>query len=89
MSKSWDVVVLGATGLVGDMMIQVLQEREFPVRELFPLASSRSAGKTVQFAGRHVRVTDVEKFDFSRAQLGEAARVFEYSEIKLDSLFGV
>jgi aspartate-semialdehyde dehydrogenase len=70
MSKSWDVVVLGATGLVGDMMIQVLQERQFPVRELFALASSRSAGKTVQFAGRAVRVTDVEKFDFSRAQLG-------------------
>src|SRR5271154_4301065 len=70
MSKSWDVVVLGATGLVGDMMIQVLQERQFPVRELFALASSRSAGKTVQFAGRNVRVTDVEKFDFSRAQLG-------------------
>jgi len=70
MSKSWNVAVLGATGLVGDMMIQVLQEREFPVRELFPLASSRSAGKTVQFAGRNVRVTDVEKFDFSRAQLG-------------------
>jgi aspartate-semialdehyde dehydrogenase len=70
MSKSWDVAVLGATGLVGDMMVQVLQEREFPVRELFPLASSRSAGKTVQFAGRQVRVIDVEKFDFARAQLG-------------------
>src|SRR5271154_2153949 len=70
MSKSWDVVVLGATGLVGDMMIRVLQERKFPVRELFPLASSRSAGKTVKFAGRSVRVTDVEAFDFSRAQLG-------------------
>jgi aspartate-semialdehyde dehydrogenase len=68
-SKSWDVAVLGATGLVGDMMITVLQERQFPVRELFALASSRSAGKTVGFAGRHVRVTDVEKFDFSRAQL--------------------
>jgi aspartate-semialdehyde dehydrogenase len=70
MSKSWDVAVLGATGLVGDMMIKVLQERQFPVRELFALASSRSAGKTVEFAGRHIRVTDVEKFDFSRAQLG-------------------
>jgi aspartate-semialdehyde dehydrogenase len=70
MTKSWDVAVLGATGLVGDMMVQVLQEREFPVRELFALASSRSAGKTVPFAGRQVRVIDVEKFDFSRAQLG-------------------
>ncbi len=70
MSKSFDVAVLGATGLVGDMMIKVLEERQFPVRELFALASSRSAGKTVPFAGRNVRVTDVEKFDFSRAQLG-------------------
>src|SRR5689334_2105754 len=64
------VCVLGATGLVGDMMIRVLEERDFPVSELFPLASSRSLGKRVEFRGKHVPVIDVATFDFARAQIG-------------------
>ncbi len=70
MSTRWDVAVLGATGLVGEMMLTVLEERNFPVQELFPLASDRSLGKTVQFQGRAVPVMDAAKFDFTRAQLG-------------------
>jgi len=62
--------VLGATGLVGETMIRVLEERDFPVAELFPLASSRSLGKRVEFRGRHIPVIDVEKFDFARARIG-------------------
>ena len=62
--------MLGATGLVGDTMIRVLEERDFPVSELFPLASSRSLGKRVEFRGRHIPVIDVATFDFSRAQIG-------------------
>ncbi|MBM3163293.1 MAG: aspartate-semialdehyde dehydrogenase [Chlorobi bacterium] len=46
------VAVLGATGLVGRTMIQVLEERDFPVSELVPLASPRSAGQIVRFRGR-------------------------------------
>ncbi len=69
MSKRWNVAVLGATGLVGEMMLTVLEERKFPVQELFPLASDRSLGKTVQFQGRQMRVIDAAQFDFSRAQL--------------------
>jgi len=42
MSRQWNVAVLGATGLVGDTMIKVLEERKFPVGELYPLASNRS-----------------------------------------------
>ena len=68
--KGWRICVLGATGLVGEMMIRVLEERDFPVAELFPLASSRSIGKRVEFRGRHLPVIDVETFDFSRAQIG-------------------
>ncbi|HTU65091.1 MAG TPA: aspartate-semialdehyde dehydrogenase [Steroidobacteraceae bacterium] len=68
--EGWRVCVLGATGLVGEMMIKVLEERDFPVSELLPLASSRSAGKRVEFRGRHIPVIDVEKFDFARAQIG-------------------
>ena len=69
-SKTYGVAVLGATGLVGDMIIRVLQEREFPVGELFPLASTRSVGKRVEFRGRHIPVIDVATFDFARAQIG-------------------
>jgi aspartate-semialdehyde dehydrogenase len=69
-SKGYRVAVLGATGLVGDMMIRVLEERDFPVSELLPLASSRSLGKRVEFRGRHIPVIDVATFDFSRAQIG-------------------
>src|SRR3954462_11470254 len=67
--KEWSVAVLGATGLVGEMMLKVLEERQFPVREVFALASDRSRGKTVQFDGRAVPVMDAAGFDFSRAQL--------------------
>ena len=70
MSKAWNVAVLGATGLVGEMILKVLEEREFPVQELFPLASGRSLGKTVQFNGRSVAVIDAATFDFKRAQIG-------------------
>ena len=69
-AKGYRVCVLGATGLVGDMMIKILEERDFPVSELFPLASSRSVGKRVQFRGRHIPVIDVATFDFARAQIG-------------------
>jgi aspartate-semialdehyde dehydrogenase len=70
MSKGWRVAVLGATGLVGDTMISVLEERDFPVSELFPLASNRSLGKTVKFKGKSHPVLDVAKFDFAQADIG-------------------
>ena len=70
MSKEWRVAVVGATGLVGETMIQVLEERKFPVRELFPLASQRSVGKSVEFNGRHYPVEDLASFDFKRADIG-------------------
>ena len=68
--KRYGVCVLGATGLVGETLIRVLAERDFPVSELFPLASNRSVGKRVEFRGRHMHVIDVATFDFSRAQIG-------------------
>jgi aspartate-semialdehyde dehydrogenase len=80
MSKGWKVAVLGATGLVGDTMITVLEERDFPVSELFPLASSRSVGKSVQFRGKSWPVLDVETFDFARAEIGLFSAGAEVSE---------
>lgn len=65
-----NVAVVGATGAVGETMLEILEQREFPVEELYPLASSRSEGKRIQFRGRNVRVGDLAKFDFSQAQIG-------------------
>ena len=52
------VAVLGATGVVGQQMLRCLEERDFPVKELVPLASARSAGKTLRFAGKDVEVRE-------------------------------
>ena len=60
MSKRWNVAVLGATGLVGGNMLSILEQRNFPVGEIYPLASAKSVGKTVRFKGKEVPVLDVE-----------------------------
>ncbi len=70
MSQEFNVVVLGATGAVGQTMIEILEERNFPVANLYPLASSRSAGNTVTFHGKQVEILDVDTFDWSQAQIG-------------------
>ena len=70
MNKEVDVAVVGATGAVGEAMIDILEQRQFPVRHLYPLASSRSAGKTVRFKGKSLRVTDLAEFDFTGVHIG-------------------
>ncbi|MGL5360781.1 MAG: aspartate-semialdehyde dehydrogenase [Shewanella sp.] len=70
MSQEFNVVVLGASGAVGQTMIEILEERNFPVANLYPLASSRSAGETVSFHGKQITILDVETFDWTQAQLG-------------------
>ena len=56
--KTYTVAILGATGAVGQEMIKVLQERNFPVKKLIPLASRRSAGKTLMFRGEEVTIQE-------------------------------
>ncbi len=70
MSKTYDVAVVGATGAVGETMMAVLAERDFPVGKLYPLASSRSAGKEIEFKGQKLVVEDLASFDFSKVQIG-------------------
>ena len=70
MSKVWNIAVLGATGLVGEALLTILEERKFPIGELFALASERSVGKSVKFRGRQIPAIDAATFDFSRAQIG-------------------
>jgi aspartate-semialdehyde dehydrogenase len=68
--KPVNVAVVGATGAVGEAMIEILESREFPVDTLYPLASSRSVGKSVQFRGKHYSVQDLSAFDFSKTPIG-------------------
>lgn len=68
--RKFDVAVVGATGAVGETILKVLEERDFPVGNLYLLASSRSAGKKIEFKGEWVEVLDLETFDFSKAQIG-------------------
>lgn len=69
MSQSFDIAVIGATGTVGETLVQILEERDFPVANLYLLASSESAGHSVPFRGKNVRVREVDEFDFSKVQL--------------------
>ncbi len=61
--EGYVVAVVGATGAVGQTMLEILAERKFPVTELIPLASSRSAGSMIEFMGREYVVQDLEQFD--------------------------
>ncbi|WP_024851459.1 aspartate-semialdehyde dehydrogenase [Hydrogenovibrio kuenenii] len=70
MTKKYDIAVVGATGAVGETILKVLEERNFPVGKLYPLASSRSAGKKLEFRGSWVEIEDLATFDFSKVQIG-------------------
>lgn len=70
MSRLFDVAVVGATGAVGETMLKVLHERNFPVGTVYALASSRSAGKRVDFGGKMLVVEDLDSFDFTKVQIG-------------------
>ena len=65
-----NVAVVGATGVVGEAMLSVLEKRQFPINNIYPLASSRSAGNSVLFTGRAVEVGRLDEFDFSTTDLG-------------------
>ena len=66
LNEGFRVAVVGATGLVGETMISVLEEREFPVAQLYALASERSAGRGASFRGRGIPVRELKGFDFSQ-----------------------
>ncbi|WP_312724385.1 aspartate-semialdehyde dehydrogenase [Stutzerimonas kunmingensis] len=63
------VAVVGAVSLVGEALVEVLEERTFPVAELHLLGDSEDVGHTVPFKGRNLRVGEADRFDFNRAQL--------------------
>ncbi|MDE2308097.1 MAG: aspartate-semialdehyde dehydrogenase [Xanthomonadaceae bacterium] len=63
--SSYKVAMVGATGAVGETLLAILAEREFPVSELVPLASERSAGGKVSFAGKDITVQLLDTYDFA------------------------
>ncbi|TFH33172.1 MAG: aspartate-semialdehyde dehydrogenase, partial [Bacteroidia bacterium] len=73
-----DVAVVGATGMVGQTMLKVLEERKFPVGRLIPVASSKSVGRRINFAGREYGIVSImeaveAKPDFAIFSAGGAA----------------
>jgi len=70
MTTKYDVAVVGATGVVGEAMLEILAERKFPIGKLHALASERSVGKKVKFGNRELDVDDLANFDFSQVQIG-------------------
>ncbi|MDG9922863.1 MULTISPECIES: aspartate-semialdehyde dehydrogenase [unclassified Pseudomonas] len=69
MSKSLAIAVIGATGTVGETLVQLLEEREFPVAGLHLLAGNDSVGQAMAFRGKNLRVREVADFDFAQVQL--------------------
>ncbi|MDX1303684.1 aspartate-semialdehyde dehydrogenase [Photobacterium sp.] len=80
MSQEFDIAVLGASGVVGGTIVEILEERNFPVRNLYLLATERGAGKVLRFHGKSKRITDVEDFDWSQVQIAFFSAGAEASE---------
>jgi len=70
MTKTFDVAVVGATGVVGETMLEILAERKFPVGKVYAVASENSAGKRVLFGNKSLTVTSLDDFDFAQVQIG-------------------
>jgi aspartate-semialdehyde dehydrogenase len=81
MTKTYNIAVVGATGAVGETMLSILEERNFPVGEVYALASANSVGKRVPFKGGTLKVEDLATFDFSKVQIGLFSPGASISEI--------
>ena len=69
MTRKFDIAVVGATGAVGETMLEILTERDFPAGTVYALASERSIGKTVTYRNRDLAVDNLADFDFSKIQI--------------------
>lgn len=68
--KKYNVAIVGATGAVGQAMLTILAQRQFPINNLYLLASERSAGQKLVFSDRTYTVENLAEFDFSKAEIG-------------------
>ena len=70
MTKKYNIAIVGATGAVGETMLDILAQRHFPFGDVYALASANSAGKRVEFNGSTLVVQDLATFDFAKVQIG-------------------
>jgi aspartate-semialdehyde dehydrogenase len=70
MTKKFDIAVVGATGVVGEALLEIMHDRKFPVGKVYALASERSVGKRVRIGNRPLDVLNLAEFDFSTVQIG-------------------
>ena len=70
MPEALNIVVVGATGVVGEALFEILASRKFPAADVYALASERSVGKTVNFGSRLLYIENLADFDFSKVQIG-------------------
>ena len=81
MFKNVKFAVVGATGAVGEVMLEILSDRDVPSENVFPLASNRSLGKQVDFGGEQLDIIDLAEFDFSTVEIGLFSAGADVSEI--------
>ena len=70
MANKYDIAIVGATGVVGEALLEILSSRKFPTGKVYALASESSVGKQVNFGNRQLAVEDLANFDFSKVQIG-------------------
>ncbi len=70
MADRFDIAVVGATGVVGEALLEILSERKFPYGKVYALASERSVGKQLAFGNSHLSVENLADFDFSKVKIG-------------------
>ena len=76
-----NIAIVGATGNVGRKIIEVLENKNFPISELYLIASSKSSGQKINFKGKEHTVIDLEKFNFIKKKYGQVASWAVWKEV--------
>lgn len=88
-NKEYNIAIAGVTGAVGRVFLSILEQRKFPIKNLIPLASHRSAGKTITFADEEIEVRELNKDSFKDIDIAlfsaGASRSKEYAKYAVDS----
>jgi len=87
--KEYNVAIAGVTGAVGRVFLSILKERKFPIKKLIPLASERSAGKTIDFAGEELEIKELGRDSFKNVDIAlfsaGASRSKEFAKYAVES----
>lgn len=69
LTRTYNIAIIGATGLVGTTLLNILKERAFPINTLYLVASQHSAGQTINYNNRTYKIHEIEDFDFTQSQI--------------------